>query len=48
MAIVLVEQYFDFAFDLGHMFTVMERGSVKFQKNANGLGRKELYSRVLA
>jgi len=48
MAIVLVEQYFDFAFELGAEFTVMERGEVIFNKPASELSREELYAQVLA
>ncbi len=47
MAIVLVEQFFDFAFDLGDAFTVMERGAVRFQKNADAVTRDALYSEIL-
>ncbi len=32
MAIILVEQYFDFAFDLADRFYVMGRGSISFSK----------------
>jgi urea transport system ATP-binding protein len=47
MAIVLVEQYFDFAYDLGAAFTVMERGAVSFQKRSDDLTRDALYQQVL-
>ena len=47
MAIVLVEQFFDFAYELGDRFTVMERGAVKFQQPAEGLTRDELCEQVL-
>lgn len=47
MAIVLVEQYFDFVFDLGADFNVMKRGEVVFQKRADDLTRDELYQQVL-
>ena len=46
MAIVLVEQFFDFAFDLGHTFTVMKRGEVAFSHSATGLNRETLYQHV--
>ena len=47
MAIVLVEQFFDFAFDLGATFTVMNRGEVVFDKRVDALTRDELYQEVL-
>ena len=47
MAIVLVEQYFDFAFELGSEFIVMERGEVTFNKRSTDLSREELYEQVL-
>jgi urea transport system ATP-binding protein len=47
MAIVLVEQYFDFAFDLGNEFTVMKRGEVSFNHRADGLARESLYREML-
>ena len=47
MAIVLVEQYFDFAYELGDEFTVMKRGAVSFNKRANGLERQTLYDAVM-
>jgi urea transport system ATP-binding protein len=47
MAIVLVEQFFDFAYDLGSEFTVLKRGEVIFNKRAIGLSRDELYQQVL-
>lgn len=46
MAIILVEQYFDFAFDLGDEFTVMKRGEVAFNSRADGLDRETLYTQV--
>ena len=46
MAIVLVEQYFDFAFDLGTEFTVMKRGEVVLNKRADDLDRKTLFEVV--
>jgi urea transport system ATP-binding protein len=42
MAIVLVEQYFDFAFDLGDSFTVLKRGSVVLQGAKSELTREQL------
>ncbi|MBB4175290.1 urea transport system ATP-binding protein [Sulfitobacter noctilucicola] len=47
MAIVLVEQFFDFAFDLGSDFYVMSRGEVVFNKREDVLTREELYAQVL-
>lgn len=47
MAIVLVEQYFDFAFDLGDEFTVMMRGEVAFNSRAADLDRATLYQKML-
>ena len=47
MAIVLVEQYFDFAYELGDEFTVMKRGAVSFNKRANGLECQTLYDAVM-
>ena len=47
MAIVLVVQYFDFAYELGDEFTVMKRGAVSFNKRANGLERQTLYDAVM-
>ena len=46
MAIVLVEQYFDFAFDLGDSFSLMERGSVVMSGSSDTLGRDVLHSRL--
>ena len=43
MAIVLVEQFFDFAYELGDEFTVMKRGTVSFNSRADGLDRQTLY-----
>ena len=43
MAIVLVEQFFDFAYELGDEFTVMKRGAVSFNRRADGLDRQTLY-----
>lgn len=46
MAIVLVEQYFDFAFGLGDHFTVLERGSVKLHGPAKEMDRENLLAAV--
>jgi len=46
MAIVLVEQFFDFAYDLGDEFTVMKRGEVVLNKRADDLNRETLYRQV--
>lgn len=46
MAIVLVEQFFDFAYDLGDDFVVMQRGEVALSKRAADLSREELYESV--
>ena len=42
MAIVLVEQYFDFAFNLGDSFTVLKRGSVVLEGDKQSLSRETL------
>ncbi len=42
MAIVLVEQYLSFAYDLGDRFYVLERGGVKFHSEKAGVSREEL------
>ncbi|WP_417269696.1 urea ABC transporter ATP-binding subunit UrtE [Celeribacter sp.] len=47
MAIVLVEQFFDFAFELGDEFTVMKRGEVSFNRRADDLDRQTLYDNVM-
>ncbi|WP_417258943.1 urea ABC transporter ATP-binding subunit UrtE [Celeribacter sp.] len=47
MAIVLVEQFFDFAFELGDEFTVMKRGEVSFNRRADDLDRQMLYDNVM-
>ena len=47
MAIVLVEQYFDFAWDLGDRFAVMERGQVVLGGERDRLQRDDLH-RLLA
>jgi len=46
MAIVLVEQYFDFAFDLGDHFHVIERGAVKLSGRKGGIARETLLESV--
>ncbi|WP_299046284.1 urea ABC transporter ATP-binding subunit UrtE [uncultured Tateyamaria sp.] len=46
MAIILVEQYFDFAFELGDRFTVLERGAVKLDGPRHGIERSELLRAV--
>jgi urea transport system ATP-binding protein len=47
MAIILVEQFFDFAHDLGVEFLVLQRGEVIFNKRKDALTREELYQQVL-
>lgn len=47
MAVVLVEQYFDFAFELGHHFTVMKRGEVSFERRKSDLDRQTLFDAVM-
>jgi urea transport system ATP-binding protein len=47
MAIVLVEQFFDFAFDLGSEFLVLQRGEVVFNKRKDVMSREELFEQVL-
>ena len=46
MAIVLVEQYFDFAYDLADRFVVLERGSVTLSGHRNDVSRDALYAKV--
>jgi urea transport system ATP-binding protein len=46
MAIVLVEQFFDFAFDLGDHFVVLERGQVRLNERAGQIGRDTLHAAV--
>ncbi|WP_411837675.1 urea ABC transporter ATP-binding subunit UrtE [Paracoccus sp. ME4] len=46
MAIVLVEQYFDFAWDLGDRFLVMERGRAVLQGAKRDLARADLHARL--
>jgi urea transport system ATP-binding protein len=42
MAIVLVEQYLDFARELGDHFAVMDRGAIIYSSNRDGLDEGEL------
>jgi len=46
MAIVLVEQYFDFARDLGNSFAVLERGSVVMSGNRTQLQAPDVRQRL--
>ena len=46
MAIVLVEQYFDFAFGLADQFVVLERGAVTLKGAKQVINRELLLSRV--
>ena len=46
MAIVLVEQFFDFAWDLGDRFLVMERGRAVLQGPKSDLSRADLHARL--
>ena len=46
MAIVLVEQYFDFAFDLADEVTVLRRGAVTFSGPKRSTTREELLPKV--
>ncbi len=46
MAIVLVEQYFDFAFDLGDRFLVLERGARKLAGTRAEMQRESLLAAV--
>lgn len=46
MAIVLVEQFFDFAWDLGDAFLVMERGRAVVQGPKESLSREDLHARL--
>lgn len=46
MAIVLVEQYFSFAYDLGDSFYVVERGAVKLSGRKGEVARDALLSSV--
>ncbi len=46
MAIVLVEQFFDFAYELGDRFLVLERGMVKLRGTPKDLKREVLLDSV--
>ncbi|MDF0599811.1 urea ABC transporter ATP-binding subunit UrtE [Psychromarinibacter sp. C21-152] len=46
MAIVLVEQYFSFAYDLGDSFHVVERGAVKMSGRKGKIDRESLLGSV--
>ncbi len=46
MAIVLVEQFFDFAFELGDRFVVLERGAEKLSGTAAEMERDVLHAAV--
>ena len=46
MAIVLVEQYFDFAYDLGDEFLVMERGAERLRGKKGSVDRDALLQGV--
>ena len=46
MAIVLVEQFFDFAWDLGDDFLVLERGRAVMQGPKASLRRADLHARL--
>ncbi|MEM1300639.1 MAG: urea ABC transporter ATP-binding subunit UrtE [Pseudomonadota bacterium] len=46
MAIVLVEQYFSFAYDIGNRFYVLQRGAVKMSGEKADLNREELLAAV--
>lgn len=46
MAIILVEQFFDFAYDLGDDFVALNRGEVVLRKDAASLERQELLDSV--
>jgi urea transport system ATP-binding protein len=46
MAIILVEQYFDFAFGLGDSFYVLKRGAVALQGTKAELGQEALRATV--
>ncbi|MCC1492950.1 urea ABC transporter ATP-binding subunit UrtE [Cognatishimia sp. F0-27] len=46
MAIILVEQYFDFALELGDHFTVLERGSKTYEARKTDVNRETLLAAV--
>ncbi|WP_122075005.1 urea ABC transporter ATP-binding subunit UrtE [Pseudophaeobacter sp. EL27] len=46
MAIILVEQFFEFAYGLGDNFVVLKRGNVALNREKQGLERSELLDNV--
>lgn len=46
MAIVLVEQYFDFAYELGDNFVIMRRGTVEFSGLKKNISKSKLMKAV--
>ncbi|TNF60367.1 MAG: urea ABC transporter ATP-binding subunit UrtE [Rhodobacteraceae bacterium] len=46
MAIVLVEQFFDFAFDLADRFVALDRGSVVLSETKANISRQDLLEKV--
>lgn len=46
IAVVLVEQYFDFAYSLADAFCVLDRGSVVLSKPADSVTREEILEKV--
>ncbi|MDF1729345.1 MAG: urea ABC transporter ATP-binding subunit UrtE [Sulfitobacter sp.] len=46
MAIVLVEQFFDFAYELGDKFVVLDRGTVKLESDPDRIARDDLRAAV--
>ncbi len=46
MAIILVEQFFDFAFDLGDSFVMMKRGAVTLSGAKSDVSREDLLQRL--
>ncbi|MBO9465403.1 urea ABC transporter ATP-binding subunit UrtE [Tropicibacter sp. R15_0] len=46
MAILLVEQFFDFAYDLGDHFVALERGKVIHDASAQATNREDLLKKV--
>lgn len=46
MAIILVEQFFDFAWELGDRFVVLERGRAVMQGQKSDLRREDLHARL--
>ncbi|MEM8792879.1 MAG: urea ABC transporter ATP-binding subunit UrtE [Pseudomonadota bacterium] len=47
MAILLVEQYFDFAYDLSDRFYVLERGAVKLEGRKSDLAKERLSDAII-